>query len=296
MSNILSIEPADGGNSVRVGRINYMNVAPVYYGLDNGQGPAWMDITAAPPADLNALLADGGLDISPVSSAAYARRQEDWLLLPDLSISCHGPVMSVVLVSQYPLVELTGRTVMLTRESATAAALSRYLFATSDIHPRIVTGQVRRPTDLGPGVDAALVIGDAALWTGWAGHFEHVWELGELWRLRTGLPFVFALWAVRESYARRHPERVSAVHAALLRSRETGYRHLERIIPVASERLGISPDRAREYYQRLQYGLSDAHIAGVERFFTGLYEMNLIPRPVRPRFFQPDAGAGMNAA
>ncbi|GBC63876.1 hypothetical protein DENIS_4875 [Desulfonema ishimotonii] len=275
--------------SVNVGQISYMNVAPVYYGLDNGDRPRWMALASAPPAILNTMLAEGRLDISPVSSAAYARNQDDWLLLPDLSISCFGQVMSVLLVSRHPFNQLSGRTVILTRDSATAAALTRYLFASRGIRPRIETGRVRCAGDLPDDADAALVIGDAALREKWAGGFSHVWDLGEMWRTRTGLPFVFALWAVRRAFAEKHPERVSAVAEQFHRSRCEGLGNISRILPRASRRLGIDEKMCRCYYDHLQYNLSPLQTEGLECFFEGLHRENIISRPVRLSFFSDPA-------
>mgnify|MGYP006301884337 CR=1 FL=1 len=274
---------------VRVGRISYMNVAPVYYGLNNGHKPSWMEMVSAPPSTLNAMLAAQELDVSPVSSAAYARHQDDWLLLPDLSISCFGEVMSVLLVSRRPLADLSGKRVILTRESATAAALTRYLLTSSGIAPRFDTGRIRCARDLPADSDAALVIGDAALKEKWRSCFDYVWDLGALWRERTGLPFVFALWAVRRSYAEARPERVRAVMNQFRRSRCEGERNIQGIRCEASARLGIQTETCRRYYDRLHYSLNALQIRGLHRFFAGLRREGLIPKPVTLSFFDEDS-------
>lgn len=280
---------------VRVGRIGYMNVAPVYYGLDNGRRPAWMETVSGPPSFLNRSLADGELDISPVSSAAYARHPEDWVLLPGLSISCFGEVMSVLLVSRHPFEDLDGKTVLLTEESATAAALLRLLFSRKGLRPRFRTGKVRRPLEFNGDGDAALVIGDAALREDWRGHFPHVLDLGQLWWDLTGRPFVFAVWAVRRAFAEAHPDRVAAVSAAFLRSKAAGLANIEKIVPAASQRLRLDGDACRRYYRRLRYDLTSPEIKGLEAFFDGLHRHRLIGKPVAPRFFQ-EGTAAMNAA
>ena len=273
---------------VRVGRISYMNVAPVYYGLNNGHKPPWMEMVCAPPSTLNAMLAAGELDVSPVSSAAYARHQNDWLLLPDLPISCFGEVMSVLLVSRRPLADLSGKRVILTRESATAAALTRYLLSSIGITPRYETGRIRCLQDLPADADAALVIGDAALKGKWRACFDHVRDLGSWWQEWTGLPFVFALWAVRRSYAETRPEWVRAVVDQFRRSRCEGARNIQEIRCDASARLGIQTEICRRYYDRLHYSLNGLQIRGLERFFAGLRREGLIPEPVTLSFFQDD--------
>jgi chorismate dehydratase len=281
-------------HTVTVGRISYMNVAPVYYGLDNGLCPDWMEVVSGPPSFLNRSLADGALDISPVSSAAYARHPRDWVLLPGLSISCFGAVMSVLLVSRYPLDCLDGRTVLLTDESATAAALLRLLFAGKGIRPRFRTGKVRRPQAFNGDGDAALVIGDAALREDWRGHFPHVLDLGQLWWDLTGRPFVFAVWAARREFAESCPDRVAAVSAAFRQSKAAGLAGIDGIIPAAAHRLRLDHDACRRYYRRLHYDLTPPEIEGLGVFFGGLHRHHLIGRPVSPLFFHE--GRVMNAA
>lgn len=282
-------------NPVRVGRISYMNVAPVYFGLENGRRPAWMETVSGPPSFLNRSLAEGQLDISPVSSAAYARHPDDWVLLPDLSISCFGEVMSVLLVSRHPFGELNDKTVLLTEESATAAALLRLLCARKDIRPRFRTGKIRRPGEFNGDGDAALVIGDAALRENWRGHFPHVLDLGQLWWNLTGRPFVFAVWAARRAFVESHPDRVAAVSAAFLRSKAAGLANVDMIVPEAGRRLGLDDAACRRYYRCLQYDLTPPEVKGLEVFFDGLHRHRLIGKPVPIAFFQ-EGTAAMNAA
>ena len=53
--------------------------------------------------------------VSVVSAVEYARNAAAYHLLPDLAITCDGPVHSVALFSRRPVAELDGRTVLLTR-------------------------------------------------------------------------------------------------------------------------------------------------------------------------------------
>src|SRR3989339_790671 len=105
-----------------MGKISYINASPVYYGLDNGLLPDWLEMDADVPSALNRKIIEGQIIISPISAAFYAMNHRELLLLPDLSISCHGRVMSVILASRYSIDELSGKTVRLSRESASAAS------------------------------------------------------------------------------------------------------------------------------------------------------------------------------
>ncbi len=269
-----------------VGRISYMNVAPVYCGLDNGLKPSWLKLVNGPPAVLNQMMANGDLDISPVSSAAYARHQDEWLLLPDLSISCFGNVLSVLLVSRHPFDALDNRKVLLTDESATSADLSKLLFASKNIRPVFETGKIKTLADFHEKAGAALVIGDPALASDWDRHVDHVWDLGDMWRSLTNLPFVFALWAVRKSFAEKRPDVVSSVIDCFAVSKNKGKLNIDKIAESASQRLGLDIETSRKYYDLLHYDLGTFQIKGLEAFFEGLYREKIISGKVHLSFFE----------
>src|SRR5437763_819725 len=85
---------------MRLGRIGYINCYPVYGAIDRGLVPLPADLVTGTPSELNDLLAAGELDVSVVSAVEYARNARDYVLLPDLAISCDGPVRSVALCSR----------------------------------------------------------------------------------------------------------------------------------------------------------------------------------------------------
>src|SRR5688572_28801996 len=73
-------------------------------------------------------MAAGTLDVSVIYAVEYARDASRYLLLPDLAISCDGPVRSVMLFSKRPANELAGRRVLVSRSSMTSVALLELLF------------------------------------------------------------------------------------------------------------------------------------------------------------------------
>src|SRR5262249_39988935 len=106
------IDPRQSAFSLRVGRIPYVNCYPVYGALDRGLVPFDGTLVDGVPTALNRLMADGQLDVSVVSAVEYARAWERYLLLPDLAISCDGPVRSVMLFSSRPAETLDGASVL----------------------------------------------------------------------------------------------------------------------------------------------------------------------------------------
>ena len=270
---------------VNLGRISYMNVAPVYYGIDNGLKPDWLKIVSAPPSILNNMMEKGELDISPVSSVAYAKHQDEWLLLPDLSIACFGKIMSVILVSKKPFENLTNNKVIITDRSAAAAELIKLLFSIKKVKPVFETRPIQCPDEIKKYAEAALIIGDKALKEKWHVHFDHIYDLGEMWLELTGMTFVFALWAVRKSFADKKLEVVSSIIKLFNISKKQGKKNIEHIAATASEILGIDIVICRKYYELLNYNLDPMQLKGIATFFEKLYHEKILPQKVRLNFF-----------
>jgi chorismate dehydratase len=225
------------------------------------------------------------LDISPVSSVAYAKNQDEWLLLPDLSISCFGRVMSVILVSKKPFEKLTDNKIIITDSSAAAAELLKLLFSIKRLKPVFEIMPIQCPDEIKKSADAALIIGDKALKEKWELHFDHVFDLGQMWLELTDLPFVFALWAVRKSFADKRPEVVSSIIKLFDISKEQGKKNLEDIAKKASEILGIDIDICKKYYKLLNYHLDSLQLKGLTCFFEKLYQEKSLPQKGQLRFF-----------
>src|SRR5438552_2733399 len=130
---------------IRLGRIAYVNMAPVFYRVD-----AEYEELAGVPTALNAALLAGECDLAPISSIEYARHADRLRILPRLCVSSQGAVESIQLVSKVPLERV--RNIAVTPESATSVVLTRVLLPEAE----------HVPLDA-PDADAKLLIGDAAL-------------------------------------------------------------------------------------------------------------------------------------
>lgn len=269
-----------------MGKISYINASPVYYGLDNGLLPHWLEMVPDVPSVLNRQIMEGGIIISPISAAFYAMNHRDLLLLPDLSISCRGRVMSVILAGRYPIHALSGKTVRLTRDSASAAAFLKMIFHQKKIIPVFQTGDVNDIESVFREVDAALVIGDTALTLPWRQKFEYVIDLGQFWFEMTGLPFVFAVWVVRRAFAESNPEVVQKIHALLLASKASGYGHLDQIVDVSAKKLNMDQNPIREYFDLLFCDLDREKVHAMGLFFDSLFDQGILAERVDIRFFE----------
>src|SRR5438552_17968544 len=85
-----------------------------------------VDLCKDSPDRLNDALISGDLDIGPISLVDYLRHTDDLLLLPDLAVGSDGPVLSVNLVSQLPLLDLGDQQVALGSTSRTSVVLAPY--------------------------------------------------------------------------------------------------------------------------------------------------------------------------
>lgn len=271
---------------LRLGRIGFINVDPIYYGFEHRHLSDGIQVISAPPAELNRMLASGMLDISSVSSAAYGIHHRDWLPLPGICIACSGDVMSVLLVSRVPLDQLHGEKVLVTDESATAVRLMRLMFFHKGVAPRLETRRIHSPSQVDADAKAALVIGDAALRHDWKSNFEFVRDLGDLWARHANLPFVFAVWAVRKEYAEAHPDRVSRALELLYTSKRMGLSNIDTVVNSAASRLDMDTNTTRKYFNNFCFDLNGPQLAGLEAFFNDLHSAGIFPEKVPIRFFE----------
>lgn len=265
---------------MRVGRIGYINCAPVYGAIDRGLVtlPAGTELVTGTPAELNDLLVAGALGVSVISAIEYARHAKELVLLPDLAISCDGRVRSVALFSRRPVGQLDGRTVLLSASSRTSVALLELLcrhvwkvqpkFADARAEAQDLDALAALPHE------AVLVIGDAALTLSARGTYPHRYDLGEEWKRWTGLPFVFAVWAASRN---ADQGKVSRVHKALLASRAWGLAHLGELASAAEQATGVARAACLEYLSGLDYALSYKHLAGLTDFFRRLAALGMVP-------------------
>jgi chorismate dehydratase len=272
---------------MRVGRIRYLNCAPVYGAVDRGIVSLDGELVTGIPSELNRGMAEGAIDVSVVSAVAYARDAGRYLMLPDLAISCDGEVRSVMLFSTRPAQDLTGERVLVTRSSMTSVALLELLFEQVwKAKPVFVPGDAEADDlrrDQSP-VAARLVIGDAALMLRHKEHpvaaahgrsYPYVYDLGAEWKAWTGLPFVFAVWVARREASVRD---ALQAHGALIESRNWGLANLTRIAEDAAPVCQLPAPVIEEYLAGLDYGLGLEYLEGLSEFFRRLERAGKVPQ------------------
>ncbi|WP_415714679.1 MqnA/MqnD/SBP family protein [Maridesulfovibrio sp.] len=78
-------------DNVKIGRISYLNVLPIYYPLEAGLIENNFEFVYGPPAQLNKMMSEGLMHIASNSCIEYLRHSEQYLLLPDLANRQPGP-------------------------------------------------------------------------------------------------------------------------------------------------------------------------------------------------------------
>ncbi len=263
----------------RVGHIQYLNCLPIYWGLMRSGALLDVDLHKDTPDRLNTALVAGDLDIGPISLVEYLRHADELLLLPDLAVGSDGPVLSVNMVSTKPLEQLDGGRVALGSASRTGVLLAQLLLGERyGVHPTYFTCPPEL-TQMLLEADAGVVIGDVAL----RALYEApklgliVTDLGQAWREWTGLPMVFAVWAVRRDFAEQHPGLVKDVHEAFLRSRDLCLAELDEVAEAAARWEPFDAQTLAAYFRTLDFSLGERQIAGVREFARRAAALGEVP-------------------
>ena len=252
---------------IRLGRISYVIMAPVFYRLESE-----VEEIVGVPTELNRMLLDGEVDVAPISSIAYARNAEQLRLLPRLCVSSEGAVDSIQLVTRLPLGRV--RTIAITPESATSVVLTKVLLPNAEHVP------------LEEEADAKLLIGDAALKSAFEDPTPHH-DLGRLWLERTGLPMVFAVWSAPEELANE----LADLEHALVASVRLARSEPERLATEASVRYGYPAGFLARYFEKLRYSFGPRERAGFYTFLEMARDVGELDHVPELRFTRSEVRA-----
>jgi len=255
---------------LKIGEISYANCAPIYSTLKENSDCRCYEFVTGEPATLNRMLAEGSIDVSASSSIEYARHWDEYLIMPGLSISSDGPVGSILLFSKRPMEALGGQRVAVSAASATSTVLLKALLKK---YYGVEAEYIPSPPSLKEMLDeaeAAMIIGDEALKERTAlgaGSGLVVHDLGELWKARTGLPFVYALWMIREDSLTRNPELSRRLVKDLLAARDKSLLSYPEIAARSRDASWMGEDGLVAYWRAISYELTDRQVEGMKLFF-----------------------------
>lgn len=262
----------------KVGHINFINCLPLTYSFYEDGFNQGLDIHAAVPAVLNNDIVNGRLDVSPVSSIVYARNSEQFLILPDVSITADNAVQSIILVSKKPIEALKNDKIILTAKSATSHCLLKIVLnkaynAKPNYYIRIVDMQKIIPDD----ATATLLIGDDALY---AYHNQqeglYYYDIGIEWKKLTGLRMVYAVWMVNRDFAKNKPELLQLVYDRVTKGFKNGYKKKAKAIHTIVYDKPFTFAQLDDYLEVIKWDFTAEHEKALLTFYKMAHEMNLI--------------------
>lgn len=262
----------------RVGHIQFLNCFPLYYGLVTSNGLLGMDLIKGTPTELNRMLINDKLDVSPMSAMEYARHSDELYLLPNLTVSSDDEVKSILLISKTPPNELNEKKVALTNTSATSQILVQIILKEKyKINPKYFTCPSDLPQMLYE-ADAALLIGDDALRALCNPQDFFVFDLGKEWKNLTNHKMVYAVWCVRKEFAEKKPHLLKEVYDSLRESMEYSIKHVDEISLTASKWETFTMDFLKDYFLSLNFTFDENYQAGLKYFFNKAKEHGFLKK------------------
>lgn len=260
--------------TVRVGAVTYLNTKPLIHELE-ALAPG-IELVLDFPSRLADRLADGSLEVALIPVIEYFRGGS-YSVVPDIAIASRGPVLSVTLFSRVPWAGV--RRVALDEGSRTSAALTQVLLRRRyGVHPEVVPLPLDRAAE-DADADAVLLIGDRAMRACLPG-FAHAYDLGQEWHDWTGLPFVYAVWAVRAGVD------LGPVEGALREAKRRGIAGSGRIAHAEAPRLGLDAGFCRRYLSNIiHFDLGPREQAGLHHYYMLACELGLARRGVSLDFY-----------
>jgi chorismate dehydratase len=260
---------------LRSSRMRYVNDLPIYAAFDAGVVSYPGTLVADVPAQLNAMMRSGELDMGPISAYEYAVDADRYVLLPDLCIGARDEIVSVLLLSNTPPGLLDGVKIATTKESASGRNLLRILLERR-YNVRAEFVEVEDPLQHARAGEPAMVIGDSAIDAAFEFPSEQVYDLGALWRDWTGEQSITAVWVARREVFERRLDEVRACLHALTDAYSWGRANRESVIALAQS---VKPRPAgfyEIYYGKLNFTFHSAAQRGLAAYCRELHAIGAI--------------------
>lgn len=257
----------------RISASSYSNTAPLVWSFLYGQNHGKVEIILdTAPARSAQFLAEDRVDAALVPVIAY-QMIDGVRLIPDVCVGASEKVRSVCLVTRDMDLEDV-RSVSLDISSKTSVALTKIIFREFlGFEPEWKDSEPDLERMLGES-DCALLIGDPALRLPEDASYRK-FDLVELWRARTGLGFVFAMWMTRRTSC---PIDFAA-------ARDEGLAHIDDIVSNYETDIGLGRDDLRRYLiENISYSANEQMREGMELYFK-LADRNGLTEAARPLEF-----------
>lgn len=259
---------------IRIGAVNYLNTKPLIYDLDVLAPEA--ELILDMPSRLADLLAEDRLDVALIPVIEYFRAGT-YSIIRNIAIASRGPVLSVTMFSRVPWAGI--RRLALDVGSRTSAALAQVLLKHRyGVRPEVTPLPMDQNAD-NVDADAVLLIGDRAMHACLPG-FAHAYDLGQEWHDWIGLPFVYAVWAVRAG------AELGGVEQALVEAKARGCARCGEIAQREAPLLGLDAGYCRRYLTNIiHFDLGPREQAGLHHYNMLACELGLVRRGVNLEFY-----------
>jgi chorismate dehydratase len=251
---------------INLGSVSFLNAKPLTYAIENDLINHEFELIQTPPSELSQKLYNKDIDVGLIPVAELLKRK-DYRVVPEISISSIGKVDSVIVLAKSDLKEL--KTIAVDKRSQSSTALLRIVLEIFyGIKPSYVAKDVDK-ADMLDGVDGAMLIGDSGLRQCYSAENPYkVYDLGEIWTNETGLPFVYAVFAVNKNVI------LGDNLNALIESKKYGLGIVDQISEIESNKLGIDYEICLKYLSdRIKYELGDEEIKGIIKYSELLSEL-----------------------
>ena len=229
----------------RVGSVKALNTVPLTRGVED-------QVVYATPAKLAEMLRRDELDAALVS-VVEPLLNDRYDILDEIAVASLGEVKSVLLAHRQPLEQM--REVFCDTASLTSVRLLKVLLAERGLKPEFKPLQDYNFTSP---PDNLMLIGDPALDFLFGQHDHEIFDLGAGWFEMTGLPFVFAVWALKRGVENK------ALRRQLREARDFGLDTLDHII---RDRTEYTEDFRKDYFGwHLHYHLGSDEKRGIAKF------------------------------
>jgi chorismate dehydratase len=251
---------------IRIGKIAFTNVLPLYHYFNYTD--LSVELIPRVPSQLNKSMSEGTIDMSPISSFAYAEDYPKYVMMPDLSVSAKGPVGSIFLFSKHSHFNaVKNGKIALANTSASSINLLRILIEYFAGGAPTYSTEEPNLDKMMEQADAALLIGDHALKANWTNKKYYVFDLGLQWYKETGLPMTYAVWAVNRQVAEEKQETLSLIYQRFLQAKRLGQQEPIPVIQEAMRQLGGDVVKWKKYYAGLNYNFGPEEQRGLATYY-----------------------------
>ena len=271
---------------LRIAAIRFLNSAPLMWDFEHPPLAAalthtyQLDYTNPAQCAANVLAGRADLGLLPIAALT-----PDLAIVPGCTVASLDHVRSIQIIVKQPHTLETLRTIAGDTASMSSIAYAQILFRKFlNTRPDFLPASAD-PIAMLRHADAALLIGDPALLALEArDQIEQAvgpcdwFDLAHEWNLRTGLPWVAAVWAMRPESLAASGLTPQQLTADLATSRDHGLAHIDQLVAEWKGRIALPPETIHAYLSRnIHYFLDDRCLESIRCFRQYAAEADILP-------------------